>query len=169
MEPVPILVLPSSNVTVPSAEVGFTFAVRLTACPKATVAGAAFSVTVVACRGVVAAVIVTVTAAEVDGESAASPPYDAVNVCNPTLNVLSERIAEPELSVEEPTLVPPSMNVTVPVAEAGVTVAVKLTACPATALVGVAARVTVVVCREEAFTCIVRAPETEEVSVELPA
>jgi len=70
----PILVPPSLNVTVPPADVGVTFAVRLTGCPETTVVEAAVSVSVVACNGVLDAVIVTVTAAEVEGASAVSPP-----------------------------------------------------------------------------------------------
>jgi hypothetical protein len=65
-----------------------------------------------------------------------SPPYTAVIECEPTLRVLVANVATPEpSSVPVPTVVAPSLKVTVPVGipEPGalaVTVAVKVTDCP---------------------------------------
>jgi hypothetical protein len=55
------------------------------------------------------------------------PPYDAVIEFEPTANVDVLYVAFPLLSVPVPRVVLPFLNVTVPVAADGVTVAVKVT------------------------------------------
>jgi hypothetical protein len=51
--------------------------------------------------------------------------------CTPTANVVAGRFALPPLSgTGAPRIVVPSLNWTVPVAEPGVTVAVRVTDCP---------------------------------------
>jgi hypothetical protein len=81
---------------------------------------------------VVEAALLTVCArgAEVLTSLAASPPYAAVNECAPTLSEEVENVAVPLLIVAVPSVVLPSRKVTVPVAVAGVTVAVSVTDCP---------------------------------------
>ena len=88
----------------------------------------------------------TVTTLEVDAESAASPLYAALSEWFPTLSVLTASIPLPELKLPDPIEVLPSRKVTVPVAEAGATVAVSVIGCPDTTVVAEAARVTEVVC-----------------------
>jgi hypothetical protein len=66
-----------------------------------------------------------------------SPPYRAVIECVPTERLAVENVATPlALSADEPRVVPPSRNVTVPVGvpapEDGLTVAVNVTCCPRT-------------------------------------
>jgi capsular polysaccharide biosynthesis protein len=63
----------------------------------------------------------------------ASPPYAAVIMCEPTANAAVVNVATPEpLSVPVPRVVPPSLNVTVPVGvpEVPVTVALNVTGAP---------------------------------------
>jgi hypothetical protein len=91
-------------------------------------------------------VTVTVTRLELDAESTASPLYAALSEWVPTLNVLRESIPLPELKLADPTEVSPSKKVSVPVAEAGTTVAVSVMGCPDTAVVAEAARAVVVDC-----------------------
>ena len=73
--------------------------------------------------------------AEVLPRKVASPPYTAVIECVATVNVLVENFATPPLSATDDNVVAPSLNVTVPVGVPGVatpvTVAVKVTDCPA--------------------------------------
>jgi hypothetical protein len=62
--------------------------------------------------------------------SFASPPYAAVIEWDPTARVDVLYVATPPPSVPVPSVVLPSLNVTVPVAAGGVTVAVKVTDAP---------------------------------------
>ena len=58
------------------------------------------------------------------------PPYEAVIECKPCASFELLKVACPLLSVPVPTAVPPSLNVTVPVARKGVTIAVNVTELP---------------------------------------
>lgn len=113
--------------------------------------------------------MVTVTVLELEGESAVSPLYAAVNEWVPTLNVLKERVPLPDARVAEPIVVLPSSNEIVPVAEAGVTLAVSVIACPDTADAGDAARVIAVDGSCAPFTCTDTALEVDAPSAESPA
>src|SRR5689334_6842520 len=123
--PVPSVVAPSLNVTVPVAAEGETVAVNVTGTP----APAGFSDEV---SEVVVAAWLTVcaTAAEVLAALLLSPPYTAVCECVPTVSVVVEKLAVPPATVPVPIVVAPSLNVTVPVAFEGVTVAVSVTDVP---------------------------------------
>lgn len=70
----------------------------------------------------------------------------------------------PELRLAFPIAVLPSRNASVPVAEAGATVAVSVMDCPDTAVVADAARVVVVVCGPAAavFTSIDNALDVDD-------
>ena len=59
-----------------------------------------------------------------------SPPYAAVTECDPVASVERLNVALPPLIVPVPKVVLPSLNVTVPVAAEGVTVAVNVTELP---------------------------------------
>ena len=134
--PVPSVVAPSRNVTVPVGtvvpEAGVTVAVKVTDCP--TVDGLADDVTAV----VVDTSAAFTTCDNADDVLAAKlvlPPYDAVIVCVPCVSAAVANVAFPVASsAPVPSVVAPSRNVTVPVGtvvpEAGVTVAVKVTDCP---------------------------------------
>jgi hypothetical protein len=63
----------------------------------------------------------------------------------------------------------PSLKVTVPVAAAGVTVAVRVIACPETAVDAEAARVTVDACTCAPLTITDTAPDVDALSAESPA
>ena len=99
--------------------------------------------------GAAGAATVTLAAVEVDEPLAASPLYAAVMECAPTLRVLVVYTAIPvPFKVMDPSDVVPSLNVTVPVGTleppTSATVAVKLMAVPAVAVVGAALKVVVV-------------------------
>ena len=64
----------------------------------------------------------------------------------PRARVVTESAAAPALTVAVPRVAEPSLNVTEPVAVAGATVAVSVTAAPCTEGLGVAVSVVVVVC-----------------------
>jgi hypothetical protein len=123
-------VVPSRNWTVPVATAGAIEAVKVTFCPKV-------EVVLLADRAVEVAALLTVTetAVEVLPVSLASPLYTAVMICAPTDNVETDNVALPPLTGEVPSTVALSRNCTVPVAAAGVTDAVKVTACPAVGVV----------------------------------
>jgi hypothetical protein len=144
--PVPSVVLPLRNVTVPEGiappEAAVTVAVNPTTPPTVTDEGEAVSAVVVF---TFAAVTVTVTALDVDPLKLESPPYVAVIEFDPTVSVLTINVATPDaFSVADPSVVLPSTNVTVPVTPVPVTVAVSVTFAPALALVGEAVSVVVV-------------------------
>jgi hypothetical protein len=67
---------------------------------------------------------------EVLAVSFASPLYAAVIECAPTDNVGTTRVAFESLIAADPRAAVPSLNWTVPLAEEGVTDAVKVTDCP---------------------------------------
>src|SRR5574341_924710 len=67
---------------------------------------------------------------EVDAAKFASPPYSAVMECTPPISVEALTVAAPPDNVPVPRTVVLSMNVTVPVAVDGMTVAVKVTELP---------------------------------------
>jgi len=74
----------------------------------------------------------------------ASPEYDAVNGWLPTERVERTSLALPLPMVAVPRVVVLSLKVTVPVALKGLTVAVRVTCCPALAGFGEAERLVVV-------------------------
>jgi len=122
--PVPSVVLPSMNVTVPVAVVGVTAAVNFTDEPYVDGFNEDVSVTVVT------AFTVCVNVADVLLLSFASPPYTAVIECDPAASVEVLYVACPLLIAPVPSVVVPSLNVTVPVAAEIESVAVKVTELP---------------------------------------
>jgi hypothetical protein len=121
-------VVPSVKVTVPVAVAGDTLAVKMTAWLNCDGFNEEVNVTI----GMTLTTVCT-TGVEMAAVSVASPLYAAVTECVPTerLEVVSAA-APPRVRVTGlPKGVVPSRNVTVPVAEAGVTVAANVTACPA--------------------------------------
>jgi hypothetical protein len=130
--PVPMLVAPSLNVTVPEGVptvLGpLTVAVKVTLWPCAEGLGEDASVVVLD-----AVLTVCDTAVEVLTANLASPEYLAVIECEPMESVAVWNVAWPELRVPLPICVLPSKNSTVPVivpAELLPTVAVNVTDCP---------------------------------------
>jgi hypothetical protein len=91
--------------------------------------------------------------------SVASPLYDAVMECVPCVRAEVLNKAEPLASVAVPRTVAPSRNCTVPVAVAGVTAAVNVTAAPANDGFGVDASAVAVV--DLGFTVCVIAAEVK--------
>jgi hypothetical protein len=84
---------------------------------------------------------VTVTAGLVDVALFVSPEYVAVMLCAPTFNVDTEIEAPPAETFAVPRIVPPSLNVIVPVTDAGDTDALSVVEAPNASAVGVAATV----------------------------
>jgi len=126
--PVPRVVVPSMNVTVPVAAALSTVAVNVTDWPYADGFGADTSVVVVAFL-----FTTCVTVFDVAVVKFASPLYVAVMSCEPAVSVDVVNVAvfgEPPLSEPVPRVVVPSMNVTVPVAFMVLSVAVKVTESP---------------------------------------
>jgi hypothetical protein len=125
-DPVPRVVVPSLKVTVPVAEEGVTAAVKVTDWPSVDGFWEEVRTVLLTWRTVWTSV------GDVLPESLASPPYTAVMLWLPTdrLGVMST--AFPAFRALVPRLVVPSKKVTVPVANDGVTVAVKVTASPTT-------------------------------------
>jgi hypothetical protein len=123
---VPSAVLPSLNVTVPVAAAGETVAVNVTGAPD----GDGFVEDVNATADACSTFCVSVD--EVLLLSFASPPYEALIECDPTTSVEVLKVALPLLIVPVPSIVLPSLNVTVPVAAEGETVAVNVTEDPNT-------------------------------------
>ena len=119
--------VPSRNCTVPVAEGGVTAAVNVTAWPAIEELTEELTVT-----PAVTLLTVCAKAAEVLALELASPLYAAVMECVPTAGLVLVKRAEPALTgTGLPKGVEPSENWTVPVTEAGVIFAVKVTACPA--------------------------------------
>jgi len=110
---------------VPVAAAGLTAAVNVTGLPVVIEVAEAVKVVVVV---IGAAVTVTVTA---DESPVAPVPYFAVTLCVPTARVVVVYVATPDESALVPRTVVPSMNVTLPLPPAGVTVAVNVTDVPA--------------------------------------
>ena len=112
---VPKDVVPSRNVTLPVTVPppdGTTTAVITTVWPKLD--GLMFGETVVV---VVAALIVSVTGAEMLPANFVSPLYCAVSICEPKESVGTESCARLFETLAVPSEVAPSKNVTVPVAD----------------------------------------------------
>jgi hypothetical protein len=139
-EPVPSVVVPSINVTMPVGAVGVdepgattvTVAVSATVWPTLEGLGDAASVVVVA-----AWFTVWFNTLEVPEAKMLSPEYEAVMLWLPTTSAALLSVPMPLLRDALPNTIPPSLNVTVPVGTlgldaVGVTVAVKLTCCPNT-------------------------------------
>lgn len=125
------LVAPSLKVTVPvgvPVVLDFTVAFKVTDCPNED--GFTEDVT----RAEVAALFtVCASAAEVLPKSVALPTYTAVMECVPAARVDVFMAAVPPLSVAEPSVDAPSLNVTVPSAvlpKDWITVAVRVTGFP---------------------------------------
>jgi hypothetical protein len=120
-----------------------TVAVNVTDWPTATAAADVDKAVVVAARGLT----VSVSAAEVLGLKVASPEYEAVIECVPTVRAEVVSVALPALTVTgAPRAVVPSRNVTVPVKVPAVvleTVAVNVTEWPTTIAAADVARVVV--------------------------
>src|SRR5689334_18836503 len=116
---------PSLKVMVPVAP-AVTPAVKVTLAPK--VEGLSDDMSVVV---LVALFTTCITDVDVLGLWVESPEYSAVMVCVATLRLEVMNVAVPADSVTAlPSATPPSLNVTVPVASEGLTVAVKVTAAP---------------------------------------
>ena len=135
--PVPRVVAPSLNVTVPVALLAVSVAVRVTLC--ATRAGLVADVSTVM---VARALTVSVSADEVLVRLLTSPPYTAVRLWLPAVKNVAENVAVPAVTIPVPSVVAPSLNVTFPLAEVPVTAAVSVTALPTGT--GLAAETTVV-------------------------
>lgn len=108
--PVPNVVAPSLNVTVPVGLVPLAIvAVNVTFEPKATDKLLLLNVVVVAAK------IIWVMAVDVLLALLVSPPYTAVMLWLPTANALVAKLAVVPAMVPEPRTVVPSLNVTEPV------------------------------------------------------
>jgi len=123
--PVPRVVLPSVNVTVPVAVAGVIVAVNFTDEPYAEGFADEASVMVG-----LALFTIWVSTEDVLPLYFVLPPYEAVIECEPAASFGLLKVACPLLSVPVPRVVPPSLNVTVPVAKKGVTIAVNVTELP---------------------------------------
>jgi hypothetical protein len=150
--PVPTLVFPSKNVTVPvgTPPAPETVAVKLTACPNADGLSEEASVVVVAAR-----FTVCVNTGEVLAAKFKLPPYTAVIVCAPTERAAVPKLAWPEaFSVAVPSEVAPSLNVTRPIGTPllELTVAVKATDWPN--VDGLSAEMSAVVVGETTFATL---------------
>jgi hypothetical protein len=122
--PVPSVVEPSLKVTVPVAVDGVTVAFSVAPC--ASTAGLTLLVSTVV---VGFFVTVSLTALDVLAALLEFPPYTAVRLCVPVVLNVAEYVAMPEARVPVPSVVVPSLNVTVPVAVDGVTVAFSVVLC----------------------------------------
>jgi len=144
-----------------------TVAVSVTVAPAAAGLGLAVSAVVVAVG--VAAFTTSETAAEVLVAKLLFPPKSAVRLCVPDESVLVESVATPlEFNVAVPRFVVPSKNVMLPVGVplAEVFVAVSVTAAPAVAGFGVAAKARLVAAGVAAFTT--RETDAEVLAAKLP-
>ena len=121
----PIVVLPFVKVTVPVAVAGVTVAVNFTDEPYAD----GFADEASAMVGL-ALFTIWVSTEDVLPLYFVLPPYEAVIECELTASFELLKVACPLLSVPVPSVVPPSLNVTVPVAKKGVTIAVNVTELP---------------------------------------
>jgi hypothetical protein len=139
---------------------GVTVAVKVTVCPAVAGFGATLKVVVVA---TVRALTVTLWTVEVELANPALLENIAVRLNTPAGRLLVVNIATPEeLTFPLPSSVPPLKKFTVPngvPVGAGVTVAVNVTGCPATAGFGVTTKVVVVTVW--AFTVTLWAVEVE--------
>jgi hypothetical protein len=127
--PLPIEVAPSRKITVPVGvpPVPVTVAVNVTVCPA--VDGFTEEITVVL---EVRPWTTCVNTSEMLLEEFASPEYNAVMECEPAVSVAVVNVAWPALNATVASVVAPSRKATVPVGPAEpVTVAVKVTLCPA--------------------------------------
>jgi hypothetical protein len=96
---------------------------------------------------------------------ALSPPYTAVIECEPGARLAGVRVAVPPDSTPVPSVVVPSLNVTVPVALLGETVAVKVTGWPNTEGLADEETVVLVLARKEAVTVPLLLPPVITVQV----
>jgi len=113
------------NVTVPVAVVGVTVAVNFTDEPYADGFADEASVTVV-----LALFTLWISSKDVLPLYFALPPYEAVRKCEPGASFELLKVACPPLIVPVPSAVLPSLNVMLPVAAEGVTIAVNVTEFP---------------------------------------
>jgi len=121
----PSKVAPSKNFTVPVAAEELTVAVKVTLCLRFD--GLRFETSAIV---VLALFTVCESGADALPENEASPPYTAVIKWEPEAREEVEKLAMPPTTVEVPRVVAPSLNVTVPLAEEGLIVAVKVTDAP---------------------------------------
>lgn len=132
----PRLRVPSRNWTVPVATAGMTVAVNVTGLPcPAEDSGDAVN-TVLVATGPAGGVIVKVSGDDVDGLKAVGSVgvKTAISWCGPAIKDEVDPAATPLLTgTGLPMLFAPSLNCTVPVAVAGVIVAVSVTGIPCTA------------------------------------
>ena len=122
---VPSAAVPSMKVTDPVVVLGVTDAVNVTAAPDAD--GFALEVRLVV---VVMVFTVCVSVGDVLAAKLEEPPYAALIAWDPTASDDVVKVAIPPASVTVPSVVVPSRNVTLPLAELGLTVAVKVTELP---------------------------------------
>ena len=113
------------------------------------------------------------SAVEVDPLKLASPPYEAVIVCEPAVSDEVLSVAVPALTLPVPMAVLPSRKLTVPVGEGelpdgGVTVAVMVTDWPTDEGLGEEATAVVVAAFVVAFTTCVTADEVDPLKLESP-
>lgn len=127
----PSVVVPSLNVTLPIGvpEVEVTVTINVTDCPYVD----GFSDEVIAEVVVIALLTLCVNTGDVLPVKFASPPYIAVIEWEPIAKVEVAKAANPPSSMPVPSVLVPSLNVTVPVGVpeiAAITVAVKMTDWP---------------------------------------
>jgi len=123
--PVPRVFAPSLKVTVPVALAGNTDAVRVTLCPNVEVLDDEVSPVVV-----VTWLTVWVSTGDVLPALFASPAYTAVMEWDAVESPAVGNVAVPLARVAVPRVLAPSLKVTVPVAFAGNTDAVRVMLCP---------------------------------------
>ena len=150
--------------------VGVTVIVVIVDAPAVTVALAGLAPIV---NDGVAALTVTVTAAEVDPAKFVSPAYTAVTASDPTGSAVVEKVATPLFRVWLPRFVVPFMNVTVPVGVpvppfAGVTVSVNVTLAPLVIVIGAAVSTLVVAGSVCVVTVTAKAGEVLAANVVFP-
>jgi len=122
--------LPSKKVTVPVADAGATPAVKVSAAPNTEGLAPVLKTTVVA-EFAFGLLMVWVRAVDTAASKVASPLYCAMMEWVPIASVEIVKLADPDERDIAPEMgVPPSMNVTVPVAEAGEMFAVKVSESP---------------------------------------
>jgi hypothetical protein len=123
-------VAPSKNTTVPAAEVGVTFAAKVSEAP--TTDGLVPDASVIAVVEFAFGLLTVCDKAEdVDPLKVASPLYCAVMECVPDDNADVVKLAAPPSSATSPEIaLLPSKNTTVPLAELGITLAEKVSKSP---------------------------------------
>jgi len=127
-DPLPSVVDPSKNVTTPVAVEDETVAVNVTSCPELD--GLRLDARLVLVVVLVEVFTVCISVPEMLPLKLLSPLKLAWMEWLPTLRLEVERVAMPPLRVALPMFVSPSKKLTIPLAVAGVTLAVRVTNCP---------------------------------------